>query len=712
MERNNLQPSPNNSPSFVPNFAPNAEQQQAANPQAGPVPPLGNAPDLYAHPPVRNLQDYSAVAGETDTFNLPEYQPVKPGEPYMGKQQDESLNTKIVETHLKHAQEHENLGLFQDAEKTYKKALKYTDSAEHYKLYGECLRAIYLNLSQIPLSPEKDEALERVYKEKAAKAFYYLGDLYEKDGSFLAAQTAYRASSELAWHEVPLQALVAVARQVGETGDIVDTLEKLADFYVAKGKIDLAIEKLEETLQVEKSIKILQKLEVLCGQAGGEDSQLKVNESRIQQFELQISEDPNNISIYRDYAWFLKSIARHNEARAVKKRMDAVLQGLQQNLQTLEQKALKQKTKIGEQKGRIQFLEQKMELLYKKVFSLDFSQQPDVQDADLIPLLKKNPSLQFLNLESCTYLTDAVLDILPEYFENLEELNLRRCTGLTDAGIDAIAENASKLKRLTLDHCPATTIKLLHKLNAKGIAFTIEGLSFKKNKLDLSARKDDLTDAELLEALEANPEITELKLYECKKITDAGLAPLKNFQWLTSLNLYHCNQLTNAGLQHLKSLTQLTSLSLSSCYQLTGEGFQHLKGLTRLKWLDLSYCNQLTDAGLQHLKGLTQLTYLSLSYRDQLTDAGLQHLKGLTQLTSLDLGSCSQLTGEGLQHLKGLTQLTSLSLNSCNQLTDAGLQHLAGLTKLISLTLVGCNTITSGAKEELKKQIPGLTIHE
>ncbi len=708
MQFNNLQPNNTHNASFALNTAAANQQQQGSNPQGSSVLPLHSSADLANNLAARNLQTYNTIStpqGPTDplaadNWNLPEYQPIKPGAPYLEKLADEAANTKKVGMLLKHAQEYEAEGDFKDAEKAYKKALKYTESAEHYKAYGECLRAIYRKLSQVPSTPEKDEAKERLYREKTARAFYYLGDLYKKQGALQDAQAAYQAACDLVLHEAPLKALLEVSQKLGIKEDITGVLVKLADFYTEKGDTALAIKMLEEALQVEKSSTILEKLAALHGQVGGEGSQLKVNEARIQQFELQISQDPKNISLYRDYAWFLKDIGKRNEARAVKKRMDGLLQ-------TMQQKIVKQKTRLGDLKQTIHLqaeaihhlqasvqanaskkdtaidglqtkvvsfenvklpeqakslnsLNDRIEFLGGQIVDLDLSKQTDIQDADLIPLLKKNPYIKFLNLEGCEHLTDAVLQILPERFENLQELNLSGCKQITEAGLECIAENASKLKRLTLDHCPGTTIKLLHKLNAKGIAFTIEGITFKKNRLDLSKSKDTLTDDALRQALEANPEITELSVFNCQKITDAGLAPLKNFQWLTSLNLGACSQLTYGGLRQLAGLTQLSSLNLQRFHKLT--------------------------------------------------DTDLQHLVGLTQLTSLNLDGCSQLTDGGLQHLASLTQLFSLNLHSCYQLTDGGLQHLAGLTQLMSLTLLHCTKLTRNAKEQLKKQIPGLRI--
>ncbi len=568
MERNNLQPNNTYNASFAPNPAYNANQQQGANPQGGPVPPLANASDLSAHPSARNLQEYNIVRtpqGWIDSWNWPQYQPIKPEELGMEKLADEAKNTTKLNMYLENAQKNEELGDFQDAEEAYEKALKYTENAEHYKLYASCLQKISASL--------KDETKASVYREKAARAFYYLGDLYQKQGNWKEAQAAYKASCDLALYEAPLQALVDIARHLEETMELAHALEKLADFYAEKGAIALAIQMLEEALQVEKSSTLLEKLATLHAQVGGENSQSQMHELAIQRFELQLSQDPKNIGLYRKYAWFLKDIGRRNEARAVKERMDELLQ----------QKLVKQKTKIGDlkqtihlQDGKLETLGKQVEFLEKQVIHLDFSRQTDI--------------------------TDAVLHTLPEHFENLQELNVTRCKQITEAGLESIAEKASKLKRLTLDYCPGTTIKVLHKLNKKGIIFTIEGVTFRAKSLNLSSLSASLTDKELRKALETNPEITELDLSGFPEITDEGLAPLKSFKWLTRLNLNHNNQLTDAGLKHLAGLTQLTDLSLHNCDQLTDAGLKYLAGLTRLTYLNLSYCKKVTSNAKWKLK--------------------------------------------------------------------------------------------------------------
>lgn len=543
--------------------------------------------------------------------------------------------------------------------------------------------------------------------------------MYSKAGAWKEAQAAYRASCELALYEIPLQALVDLARQLKEATEIADTLGKLADFYTDQGKIDLAIEKLKEVFEVMQSPKILEKLEALYLQEGGEDSQSKLQELAIQRFELQLSQEPKTIKVYRRYAQFLKDIGRKNEARAVKERMD----------ERLQQKLLNQKIKIVDLKQtthlqtksihtldtQVKILSKQLECLERQTVTLNFSHFPNIRDEELIPLLRKHPFIKSLRLEGCAYLTDAVLHILAEHSRNLKKLNLSGCKGITEAGLNTMVENVPRLKRLILDDCPGTTIKLLHKLNAKGIAFSIEGVVFKDKNLDLSYRKETLTDDAFLEILnlEENFEVTKLSLRGCTSITDAGLAPLKNFQWLTSLDLCACNRLTDKGLQYIKGFSRLKTLCLHGT-QVTGDGLSQLSGVKQLAYLGLYNCQNITDAGLSQFLALnqfTQLTSLNLESCNQLTDEGLRQILGLSQLKTLWLMGV-QITDTSLGIISGLQQISHLSLCGCPNITDAGLRKLSGLKQLAQLELRNLNNIKAGAKEALKKALPELRIQD
>jgi hypothetical protein len=107
------------------------------------------------------------------------------------------------------------------------------------------------------------------------------------------------------------------------------------------------------------------------------------------------------------------------------------------------------------------------------------------------------------------------------------------------------------------------------------------------------------------------------------RITDAGLASLKDLISLYSLNL-RGTQITDAGLASLKDLTWLHILNLRGT-RITGAGLASLKDLTHLEGLDLSE-TEVTEAGLEQLKGLSNLCYLQL-VATHIDDAGIDRIR-------------------------------------------------------------------------------------
>jgi Leucine-rich repeat (LRR) protein len=199
--------------------------------------------------------------------------------------------------------------------------------------------------------------------------------------------------------------------------------------------------------------------------------------------------------------------------------------------------------------------------------------------------------------------------------------------------------------------------------------------------------------------------VTLVNLSQAPRPPDSVLAEVGRLNQLEILELAGNASVTDAGLVHLKGLTNLSGLGLNNT-QITDAGLVHMKGLTKLSYLGLNG-TQVTDAGLVRLKGLTNLSILGLN-GSQVTDAGMVHLKGLTNVSHLGL-SGTQFTDAGLVHLKGLTHLSELGLNN-TRVTDAGLVHLKGLTHL-SVLWLNSTQVTDAGMNELKRTLPGLSIH-
>ena len=103
-------------------------------------------------------------------------------------------------------------------------------------------------------------------------------------------------------------------------------------------------------------------------------------------------------------------------------------------------------------------------------------------------------------------------------------------------------------------------------------------------------------------------------------------------------------KVTDAGLAHLKDCKGLTALALNGT-PITGTGLEHLKDCKGLTSLDLGY-TQVTDAGLEHLKGLKGLAYLDLR-SVKMTDGGLAYFKECKGLEYLDVRNTA-VTANGL----------------------------------------------------------------
>ena len=75
------------------------------------------------------------------------------------------------------------------------------------------------------------------------------------------------------------------------------------------------------------------------------------------------------------------------------------------------------------------------------------------------------------------------------------------------------------------------------------------------------------------------PRLTFINLYNCRKMTDAGVSALaRGCPQLTSINLDRCNKMTDAGLSALaRGCPQLTSIDLLGCYNITSAGKNALR---------------------------------------------------------------------------------------------------------------------------------------
>jgi WD40 repeat protein len=112
----------------------------------------------------------------------------------------------------------------------------------------------------------------------------------------------------------------------------------------------------------------------------------------------------------------------------------------------------------------------------RAVDQLDFSNQSELIDKDLIDKIVSNSRIERLNLQGCSNLRlkNKTIRVLAERLKNLKELDLRRCTSITDRAIEYISDTGLPLKKLILNNMTGIRPEVLRKLNAKSITFTTD----------------------------------------------------------------------------------------------------------------------------------------------------------------------------------------------------------------------------------------------
>ena len=144
---------------------------------------------------------------------------------------------------------------------------------------------------------------------------------------------------------------------------------------------------------------------------------------------------------------------------------------------------------------------------------------------------------------------------------------------------------------------------------------------------------------------------TNKEIYKCLRFSFIG----------QTINLWNCKNITDAGLAHLENVEKI---AFRFCKWITDTGLAHLENV---KEIDLWGCQGFTDAGLAHLSNVDNI---GLSACEGITDAGLTHLKNVKEI---DLREC-YVTDVGLAHLENVKVINLTCC--CDGVTDSGKQRL------------------------------------
>ncbi|KAI9303865.1 hypothetical protein BJ944DRAFT_250339 [Cunninghamella echinulata] len=199
---------------------------------------------------------------------------------------------------------------------------------------------------------------------------------------------------------------------------------------------------------------------------------------------------------------------------------------------------------------------------------------------------------------------------------------------------------------------------------------------------------------------------------------------------LQGLNLNSCWLLTDKSLELLgQKCPQLIELDLSNCRKITNGGIyrfleakqHHIdQGVGKgLEWISLSYCKNLNDITMQHLATFTKdtLKYINLQRCTKISDQGFlswmatisdnndkddkddkDGMVVFSKLKHLSLVDCSFLTDRAIQLLtKAAPYLEKISLSFCCALSDTAMVTLGSLSQLKDLDVSFCGAAVSDA---------------
>lgn len=210
-------------------------------------------------------------------------------------------------------------------------------------------------------------------------------------------------------------------------------------------------------------------------------------------------------------------------------------------------------------------------------------------DASITMVVTRCPMLRILSVRKCKLLTEEGVASLGQ-LSHLETLNVGQAGGVTDASVATICARGeeSHIKSLVLNH-------------------------------------SHLTDR-ALETIATCPQLQELALHECHRITNRGLKAISvGCLRLRYLSVSCCFKITDGAIIAIAhSCERLQKIRLDKCRLLSNPCVRALcrPGL-RLRYLSMQHCPKLSDEALRHLLTAASIRFVDLG-RGKLTQPALQ----------------------------------------------------------------------------------------
>jgi Leucine Rich repeat len=265
----------------------------------------------------------------------------------------------------------------------------------------------------------------------------------------------------------------------------------------------------------------------------------------------------------------------------------------------------------------------------------------------------------------------------------------------------------------------------------------------------------DITDAELLMIAQGCPQLEDITVRGCRKISDTGLLALAvNLPGLTSIDLFLTFNMTCVGVsaiaERCSALVKIFILeggeSPYTAVALNDSIRAIVRGCPKLQTIGIYLCGRLTDESVAFLaERCKELRSVCLRSCDLVSDEAIKAIaNSCPDLEKLDVGDrlynrtsfsgqitdesftivgekCSKLvdiaiayndvTDIGIAALaRGCPQLRSFSANNCPSISTAGMMAIShGCKELRTITLLFCRLITDDSLFRIAEGCPELT---
>lgn len=224
---------------------------------------------------------------------------------------------------------------------------------------------------------------------------------------------------------------------------------------------------------------------------------------------------------------------------------------------------------------------------------LNLSECHGVTDTVILTIVSGCTGLLYLNLSS-TSITDNCLRDVGKYCVSLRKLNISNCQKFTDRGLHSLAmgKGGKKLIYLDISKCPQITIQGYYSI-AKGFP------CLETFKLFLNYT---VSDQAVIQSVQKLTNLTEIDLMKCVDLTDQSIKYLAECRTLTKISLERQHKIGDGALRALaKYCPNLNDIVIIDCARITDATLKALGHLDSLKNLNIADCSRISDAGMKNL---------------------------------------------------------------------------------------------------------------